>query len=421
MPDKPNDTSLMRHLMDNIEDNIYFMDREGHIILINQAGARWLGFSSPEEVEGKTDLDIFTNEHGRAAFEDEQRIMKTGVPILGKEEKETWEDGRITWVSTSKMPLRNDSGKIVGAFGISRDITAHKEAELIAAKYAEENRQFREALEEDLRMAAQLQKTFFPTSYPVFPSGVEAADSLVGFCYHHHAGGMVGGDFCSIRKLSATEAGIFLCDVMGHGVRAALGTAIVRAMVEEISDKEKDPGKFLEHMNHVLMPILRQEDLFLYSTACYMVLDVSTGLVRFANAGHPMPIYVDAQSGCADWLVGDRSSAGPALAIHEDAEYPTIERKIRPGDAVLMYTDGIYEVAGASQEEFGEDRLLSAVQQHMGLDLPELFPALLNEARRFAAEEAFDDDVCLVGFRLRDLLPGAWGMDTTKSGESDET
>lgn len=404
MPEKPTDTSLMKHLMDNIKDNIYFMDRAGRIILINQAGAKWLGFSAPDEVEGKTDLDIFSNEHGRAAFDDEQRIMKTGVPILGKEEKETWADGRVTWVTTSKMPLRNNAGEVVGAFGISRDITAHKEAEISAAKLAEENRQFREDLEDDLRMAAQLQKTFFPTSYPVFPTGESPEDSRVGFCHHHHAGGMVGGDFCSIRKLSTTEVGIFQCDVMGHGVRAALGTAIVRAIVEEISDKEKDPGKFLRHMNHVLMPILRQEEMLLFSTACYMVLDVSTGLVRLANAGHPMPIYLDAQRDCAEWFAADRSCAGPALAIHEDAEYPSIERRVHPGDTLLMYTDGIYEVVGANQEEFGEERLLSAAQQHINLSLPDLFPALLNEARWFATEEAFDDDVCLVGFHLRGLL-----------------
>lgn len=407
MPGKPTDTSLMKHLMENIKDNIYFMDREGRIILINQAGAKWLGFSSPAEVEGKTDLDIFSNEHGRAAFEDEQRIMKTGVPILGKEEKETWADGRVSWVSTSKMPLYNDDGVVVGAFGISRDITAHKEAEIAAAKYAEENRRFREDLEDDLRMAAQLQKTFFPTTYPVFPAGVESIDSCVEFFHHHHAGGMVGGDFCSVRKLSNTETGIFLCDVMGHGVRASLGTAIVRAMVEEISNKEKDPGKFLKHMNHVLMPILRQKDLFLYSTACYMVLDAATGTVRMANAGHPMPIYLNANKGCAEWFSADRDFAGPALAISEDADYSTIERVLSPSDSMLMYTDGIYEVTGADQDEFGEERLLAAAQQHMSLSLPDLFPAILNEARWFAADNAFDDDVCLVGFQLHNLLPSA--------------
>ena len=69
-----------------------------------------------------------------------------------------------------------------------------------------------------------------------------------------------------------------------------------------------------------------------------------------------------------------------------------------------MFTDGIYEVAGVGQEEFGEDRLLAAAGQYQDLSLPELFPALLAEARDFAAESAFDDDVCLVGFRLRELL-----------------
>jgi len=137
------DTRLMKHLMESSKDNIYFMDRDGRIILINQAGAEWLGFNSPEELIGKTNLDIFTAEHGCDACEDEQRIMRTGVPILGKEEKETWADGHETWVSTSKFPLWDDDGEIVGTFGISRDITNHKQA---AALYKSEER-FRSIVE----------------------------------------------------------------------------------------------------------------------------------------------------------------------------------------------------------------------------------------------------------------------------------
>lgn len=404
MMKQPKNTSLIKHLMDTIQDNIYFMDRDGRIIMINEAGARWLGFNSPEEVIGKTDLDLFTTEHGRTAYEDEQRIMETGEPLLGIEEKETRKGKKDTWVSTSKMPLRNDEGGIVGVFGISRDITAHKEAELRAARYAEENRQFRIRLEDDLQMAGELQKTFFPKTYPVFPEGAEAADSLVRFHLDHHSCGLVGGDLCSIRKLSKTEVGIFLCDVMGHGVRAALGTAIVRAVVEEISDDKKEPAEFLGHMNNVLLPILRQEDEFIYATACYLVLDMSSGMVRLSNAGHPMPILVDAANQRAEWFEHGEGSAGPALAICEEYQYSTFKRKIRPGDAMVLFTDGIYEVAGAGQEEFGEQRLLSTVQQHAKLSLKDLFPAILNQARRFAADGVFDDDVCLVGFRLVDLV-----------------
>ncbi len=83
----------------------------------------------PNALVGKTDFDLFTEEHARAAFEDEQRIIATGEPIIGKVEKETHKDGRITWCLTTKMPWRNARGEIIGTFGISKDITALKQAE----------------------------------------------------------------------------------------------------------------------------------------------------------------------------------------------------------------------------------------------------------------------------------------------------
>jgi len=192
-----------------------------------------------------------------------REITQTGDSREGIEEQETWKDGHVGWVSTTKMPLKDPEGKIVGTFGVSRDITVHKEAELRAAYYAEQIRRIKEEMEEEVRMAAELQKTFFPRTYPTYPEGVPSSDSAVQFCYHYHASGTVSGDFCSIRRLSETECGILQCDVMGHGVRAALGTALIYAMVEELSQKEDDPGLFLGSLNKLLLPILRQEDTFL--------------------------------------------------------------------------------------------------------------------------------------------------------------
>ncbi|MCF7849939.1 MAG: SpoIIE family protein phosphatase [Kiritimatiellales bacterium] len=395
---------LLQNLMDNISDNIYFKDRQSRFIMVNKSFLNWHHLGAATDALGKTDFDLFSDVHARQAYEDEQRIIKTGEPLLGIEEKETWQDGRVTWVSTTKMPLKSDAGEIIGTFGVSRDITKHKEAELRAARYAEEIRRIKEEMEEDVRMAGELQKTFFPSSYPLFPENAELGESIIKFHHHYHAGGMVGGDFCSVHRLSDHEAGIFLCDVMGHGVRAALGTALIRAVVEEISPLEKDPGQYLARMNELLLPILRQEDVFLYATACYLIVDVATGRVRFANAGHPMPMHFDSADNDVHWLLDDHSLRGPALAIDENAEYRTIEKMIRPGDAVVMYTDGIYEVAGAEKEEFGENRLIEAARKHVELPLLYLFPALINEACLFAEEGAFDDDVCLVGFRLKELL-----------------
>lgn len=249
-------------------------------------------------------------------------------------------------------------------------------------------------------MASQLQKTFFPTSYPFFPAADGSADGLVQFCHLHHASRIIGGDLCSIRKLSETEAGIFLCDVMGHGVRAALGTSIVRAVVEEISHQKKDPAAFLQHMNQVLMPLFRQEDVFLYATACYMVLDVAAGIVRYANAGHPLPIHLDADRKCTKEFIGPHLAAGPGLAIDGRAVSQTAEFKIRPGDSVFIYTDGINEVVNTDHEEYGHTRLAVAAQQRIDLPLPKLFSALYDDACRFRYIDTLEDDVCLVGFRL---------------------
>jgi PAS domain S-box-containing protein len=120
---------LLRALMDNLPDAIYFKDAKSRFITTNLSNLEKMGVSRLEAVVGKTDADFFTEEHARQALEDERRIMATGFPIVDLEEKETWPDGRETWVSTTKMPLRDEKERIVGTFGISKDITQKKLAE----------------------------------------------------------------------------------------------------------------------------------------------------------------------------------------------------------------------------------------------------------------------------------------------------
>ena len=401
MTDYLQDTGfLLRNLMENMTDNIYFKDRESRFVMVNKAFCDWTGFTK-ESVIGKTDFDLFASAHAQQAFDDEQRIVATGEPIIGIEEKETWEDGRITWVSSTKMPLKDVEGNIIGTFGVSRDITEHKEAELRAAYYAEQIRRIKDDMEDDVRMAAELQKTFFPRSYPTYPAGSSLEESKVGFYHHYNASGGVSGDFCTIQQLSETEVGIFLCDVMGHGVRASLVTALICALVEETAMVEKDPGKFLSRMNGLLLPILRQDDIFLYATACYMVFNMETGQLKFANAGHPVPLHLQGAEKQAAWLMDDPSLRGPALAIAERVEFKSFERHIPVGDAVFMYTDGLYEVVGADDQELGEDRLLAAATDQVGKRLSNAFPDLIEDIRSLSADGKFDDDICMVGFRRR--------------------
>src|SRR5438132_2420943 len=114
---------LLHALMDNLPDNIYFKDAASRFLRINKALTTYFGLSDPAQAIGKTDFDFFTEEHAGPAHVDEQEIIRTGQPVVGKEEKESWLDGRVRWVSTTKMPFRDSDGQIIGTFGVARDIT----------------------------------------------------------------------------------------------------------------------------------------------------------------------------------------------------------------------------------------------------------------------------------------------------------
>jgi two-component system, sensor histidine kinase and response regulator len=119
---------LMNNLMNSVPDHIYFKDLESRFIRVNLTQATKFGLADPDQIEGKTDFDFFSEEHAKQAYDDEQKILSTGEPV-NKEERETWPDRSDTWVSTTKVPLRDSEGNIVGTFGISRDITRQKKAE----------------------------------------------------------------------------------------------------------------------------------------------------------------------------------------------------------------------------------------------------------------------------------------------------
>jgi PAS domain S-box-containing protein len=127
---------LWRALLDNSPDKIYFKDRQSRFVKASKAMVVQFGIGSPEALVGKTDFDFFTDAHARPAFEDEQKIIRTGQPMIDMEEREAWNDGRVTWVSSTKLPWLDDQGKIIGIMGISRDITQRKRAEESNARLA---------------------------------------------------------------------------------------------------------------------------------------------------------------------------------------------------------------------------------------------------------------------------------------------
>jgi PAS domain S-box-containing protein len=117
---------LMHNLMENVVDQIYFKEKNSKFIRASRNVISRFGLSNQFEIIGKTDFDFFASQHAQMAYDIEQKIIETGKPIIGIEEREDWPDGTITWVSTTKAPLLDAEGNIIGTFGISRDITENK-------------------------------------------------------------------------------------------------------------------------------------------------------------------------------------------------------------------------------------------------------------------------------------------------------
>ncbi len=120
---------LLQTLLDNIPDSIYFKDQDSRFIRVSAGMANKFRLESTDAVAGLTDADIFTHEHAARAREDEVEIMRTGKPIVSLVERETWHDREDTWCSTTKMPLNDEYGNVIGTFGISRDITDLKKTQ----------------------------------------------------------------------------------------------------------------------------------------------------------------------------------------------------------------------------------------------------------------------------------------------------
>jgi methyl-accepting chemotaxis protein len=146
---------LMDTLLNNLPEYIYFKDKESKFLKNSLSHARIFGYSDPKEIAGKSDFDFFTDEHARPAYDDEQKIIRTGKPILNLIEKEVKKDGATTWVSTSKMPLYDKQGNIIGTFGISKDITETKKMEL---EISQRNREL-QSQEEELKKSLEEMNT----------------------------------------------------------------------------------------------------------------------------------------------------------------------------------------------------------------------------------------------------------------------
>jgi len=311
------------------------------------------------------------------------------------------------YVQVVKTPLYDAEGQPMGLQGIFWDITQQRLAEekirrinIELSQSQEELKRKNQQMEDDLKMAREIQLTMLPQQFPTFPLPGKKSGSAFDFTHRYLPTGSVGGDFFAISALSEREAAVFICDVAGHGVRSSLVTAMIRALVEELKPLATNPGSFLTKLNSDLHAILRHAGTPMLTTAFYLVADCKTGLIRYANAGHPKPLHLSRESGKVSLLGNLGGKAQPALGLFEEAAYQTTEQSLSGEDVIMLFTDGLYEVQDEREELYTQAMLVGNVEQRMQLPVGQMFDEVIKEVRAFSAG-GFSDDVCLVGMEYR--------------------
>ena len=391
---------LLRQLIDHVPLQIYFKDLESKFTMANQRMAEWIGYPTSSDLAGKHDRDFFDPDHWKPAFEDEQRIIRTGEAIIDQLEHETWHQGAETWVITSKFPWRDRHGQIKGTFGVSSDVTKLVNAQLEATDLARQLQLKNEAYEEELLLAREIQQALAGEK---FPPATASDQSHITFGARYIPISGLAGDFFEVMKVSDDSYGVLICDVMGHGVRSALIVAMLRGLLEKQRAQASEPGLFLQGLNEGLAAILERAGTTMFATAFYGLIDLSAGTFRYACGGHPGPI-IAGRNGVRQ-IAAERCEKGPGLGLIKGATYPTCEIELADIDRMILFTDGILEAENQSGEPFFENRLMEIIGMKSGDPLESLLDGVLSSVLAFSEGERFDDDVCLLGIDVSRTTP----------------
>jgi PAS domain S-box-containing protein len=396
-----------RSIFENATEGIFQTTPDGKYLSANPALARMYRYDSAGELLADlTDISrqLYVEPDRRRKF---ISAMRRDGRIQDFESQVYRRDGSAIWISENARAVYDEvTGELLYYEGMVLDITgrksaeeARRQAEENLARYAEELRVKNAQLEADLEMARDIQQVFLTQTYPSFPPGVAPEESWLRFCHCYQPAQKVGGDFFCVLPLSKNEAGVFICDVVGHGLRAALVTAIVRGLVEELAPVANDPGRFVTQINRGLRAIFPQTETPMLASAFYLVMNIDNGQMAYANAGHPPPFHLRREAGVVEALGFDEGH-GPVLGIFEDAEYCAGYCATAAQDLVVLFTDGLFEVEIANGEYYGQERLLAAVRDRMRLPAGELFQEVLAEVQERCVSREFADDVCLVGMEV---------------------
>jgi len=327
-----------------------------------------------------------------AGSADHQRIGQyTGFSFLTEDVRTVYEEWSRRGVHFALLPTEPSWGSGQARYAMFEDVDGNSFAVVEfddATRTLEAERRAQAARLEverqaahELAIAKQVQTRLFPQRHP--PTRTLA---YAGIC---HPARSVGGDYYDFLDLGDRRLGLVLADIAGKGIGAALLMANLQAALRsQCATAREQPERFLRSVNQLLYENTAERD---YATLFFADYDDDTRKLRYSNCGHTPALLLR-----GDGSLERLEATCTVVGLFEKWDCATEECELAPGDAVLLYTDGVTEALNGEGEEFGENRLLEATRQHGGLSLPELLAAVADEARRFGPDEQADDITLIV-------------------------
>ena len=392
---------LLETIIQILPCRIFARNTEGKFLLINEEYRNTFHIDARENVIGKKLTDLRDNETARQIEAQDAEIMGTGVPRINELEFTKGLLSVSRWALSSKVPLKNSQGAITGIVGMVMDITEQKEAEQKAKGAGEELAKKNQQFEAELLVARQLQEQLMAIGFdsrPMYTLSGNMWKLEASYLYtpSHH----LAGDFFYLIPIPGNRLGILVCDVMGHGIKAALVTMLMRGLMLETPVLLTEPDKVMKHLNDSLVKLAEDPEFPRFVTALYTVVDLNIGNVRLASAGHPAPIWRVEDSSGSHFELCPVEDIGPALGLLPNEIFKSNQFELTQKTELLLYTDGIIEQKTKQGEEWGVENLEETVLDHESDDLPEQLKAISDELKESAGAEELSDDVCIVAVRL---------------------
>jgi len=274
-------------------------------------------------------------------------------------------------------------GRVVASGTAIGDATVVSALDALAAGLGELAEVDHRSLTSELAQARLAQRSFVSLRGPVVP-GYDLAS-------HYEAAREISGDFFELFQVQRRRrpVGIVIADVSGKGIGAGMLMAFARPVIHAALEASPGPSEALERTNRILVDEIRTG---LFITAIAGTLDVTTGRLRLANAGHEPPLIVAADDGPIHAIEG----SGALLGAFRSPGAPELDIRLRPGDSMVLYTDGVTDAVGPSGERFGEPRLLATIEAARRGSAHDILAALRDAVADFRGSVPPADDITIV-------------------------